>query len=1047
MKPLDLRWQRLIAMCGALAIALGISGQALAEDEMEEVVVTGSYIKRSTQDSPSPLSVISSADIENVHAVDVQELIQRLPYESGGWIRASTFDGGGGQGRIPINLRNLGDCSTLPLVNGRRHVTGWLNPSGCAAVDTNSMLPTLMVGRVEIVKDGSSALYGSDAIAGVVNFITKDNFEGVDLDMRYLVDEATQLGDEYSLGFLIGTQSDRGGFVAGGDYLERNEIPTMHPDVFRIQGGFGYSDTGQPGWYQPTEPLVWAASGNPITGNILPRNAAAVGTDPTTNPGGWGNADLNCLNVASWDGPGAALGLFPAGGTENMRCSIDYGPFFSIQEGELLHKFYAKAHYNLTDDLEVFVEGGFSEQEFYRRNSLAPQTRAPTIPTHNPSLIADANNRGIVPVPLVNRTRLLGGTPRTPEHLRPIHTEQDGDRDTIRLVAGFTWDTEIGDRAWTLNGSFTSSQNSSFQFNVEDSRAAETVFALEGLGGPNCDYAGKDQAWRDANRGSGNQNYRGVAGGANTFADGDCYYLNPMGSGLFDANSTFRDTWANPHVISCPDASQPLCSRPDPNTGNLPTGISLANPPELFNWLDGTWTQNDEYQQDVLDLVFAGDLFEMPAGTASLAVGYQRRHDSMNRQYDINFTQFNAAFRFGASNVRGELTTNAQFIELALPILETVDVQLAVRREDFKQLNQNTTDPKVSIIWRPNDSFSGRFSWGQSFRVGSILQLVGPQTIVSNTDDPLADTSFFIPWISEGQPNLAPEVSEAFNIGFSWAPTDGRFEGVTVNADYWSYTYEDLITKQSAPAILFEDGCARANARAAGGGLAAPARCGSTSNWFSGSGTPQIQPQVIRNANEAPVRVLPDFINANEAEATGLDFDIGYQWNTDSMGMFKFQVIAAWYLDYTVKAGGVTYDGVGSMNNITPIARPLPEWKVNYNINWTMDRHSIFWQTRVVSDVEWDSGWSTARRLRVLTATGRDIGTYAPGENELGGSTYSDLYYTYQLPFFDTESSVTLGLRNVFDEGVDIANNANGYSAIMQDARGRMWMLRYRMGF
>ncbi|MBJ39563.1 MAG: hypothetical protein CMD83_14040 [Gammaproteobacteria bacterium] len=1046
MKPLHKPWRRIGEMTGAVALALSLSSPTLAEQELEEVVVTGSYIKRTAQDSPSPLSVISSADIENVHAVDVQELIQRLPYESGGWIRASTFDGGGGQGRIPINLRNLGDCSTLPLVNGRRHVTGWLNPSGCAAVDTNSMLPTLMVGRVEIVKDGSSALYGSDAIAGVVNFITKDDFEGVDLDMRYLVDEATELGDEYSLGFLIGTQSDRGGFVAGGDYLERNEIPTIHPDVFKIQGGFGYSDTGQPGWYQIAggNTATWAASGNPVTvpGGILPRSPAAEGTDPTTNPDLWGNADLNCLNISAWDGPGASLGLFPAGGTENMRCSIDYGPFFSIQEGELMHKFYSKAHYSLTDNLEVFVEGGFAEQEFYRRNSLAPQTRAPTIPVHNPALIDDAGRRGINPVPLVNRSRLLGGTPRTPEHLRPIHTEQDGDRDTIRLVAGFTWDTYFGDKAWTLNGSFTSSQNSSFQFNVEDSRAAETVFALEGLGGPNCNYAGKDEAWRDANRGSGNQNYAG----AGTFEDGDCYYLNPMGSGLFDANNTFRDTWSNPHTIPCPDASQPLCSRVDPTTGLLPTNISLANPPELFNWLDGTWTQNDEYQQDVLDLVFAGDLFEMPAGMASLAVGYQRRHDSMNRQYDINFTQFNAAFRFGASNVRGELTTNAQFVELALPLLETLDLQVAVRREDFKQLNQSTTDPKISVIWRPNDSFSGRLSWGQSFRVGSILQLVGPQTIVSNTDDPFADTSFFIPWISEGQPNLQPEISEAFNIGISWAPVEGMFEGFTVNADYWTYTYEDLITKQSAPAILFEDGCARANARAAGGGLAAPSRC-DRSSWFSGSATAQVQSQVVRNANGAPVRILPDFINANEAEAAGLDFDIGYTWNTESFGTFNFQAMAAWYLTYDVEAGGVNYDGIGSMNNVTPIARPLPEWKVNYNINWTMDRHSVFWQTRFVSDVEWDSGWSSARRLRVLAATGRDIGTYAAGEHELGGSTYSDVYYTYQLPWGATESSITVGFRNVFDEGVDVANNANGYSAIMQDARGRMWMVRYRMGF
>ena len=102
----------------------GAQGAEESAGPIEEVVVTGSYIKRSAADSASPLSVMSSADIERMQVSDVQELLLRLPYESGGWIRASTFDGGGGQGRVPINLRNLGDCSTLPLVNGRRHVTG-----------------------------------------------------------------------------------------------------------------------------------------------------------------------------------------------------------------------------------------------------------------------------------------------------------------------------------------------------------------------------------------------------------------------------------------------------------------------------------------------------------------------------------------------------------------------------------------------------------------------------------------------------------------------------------------------------------------------------------------------------------------------------------------------------------------------------------------------------------------------------------------------------------------------------------------------------------
>ena len=1031
-----LAWPIIYCMASFTA---GAQGAEESAGPIEEVVVTGSYIKRSAADSASPLSVMSSADIERMQVSDVQELLLRLPYESGGWIRASTFDGGGGQGRVPINLRNLGDCSTLPLVNGRRHVTGWLNPSGCAAVDTNSMIPTLMVDRVEILKDGSSALYGSDAIAGVVNFLTKDDFEGFEFDTRYVVDEPTGRGEEKSMSMLFGIQGDRGGVVIGMDYLSRDEIPTIEPEVFKIQGGAGYSDTGQPGWYHSPSnksqlrfkdgSLIPNLSKNKETGkwyvqtkvdpdnpsyNYLPRkaNPRLPGTKGWEDD--WGNADLNCEDAAEWDGPGGTLGLFDAGGFRNMRCSYDYGPFFSIQEQEVMQKFYASGHFALTENIELFFEGGYAEQEFFRLNSLAPQTRAPTIPVHNLGLIEDANRRGIQPTPLVNRSRLVGGTPRTPSHIRPLDTQQDGDRDTIRLVVGFDWDMQFGERDWTLHGSFTSSENSSYQYNVEDSRANELVLALNGLGGPNCNSAGKDQEWIDKNRGSGNKTYKG-----DNFEDGNCYYLNPFGSSLFDADGKFRD----------------------PKSANA---NHLSNPPELLNWLDGTWTQNDEYEQNIIDVVFAGDLFEMPAGTVGLAVGYQQRKDNMNRHYDINFRQFNAAFRFGGSNVRGKLTTNAYFTELSLPLMDSLDAQLAVRHESFDEIGQSTTDPKISFLFRPNDAWSGRFSWGQSFRVGSILQLVGPQTIVSNTDDPYQDTSFFVPWISAGQPNLKPEKSKAMNIGVSWSPQSGMLEGLSVNLDHWRYTYENLITKESAPGLLFEDGCARARERAAKGGDAVPARCTEKRN----NAQDQIQAQVIRNANGSPVRILPNFINANEAKATGVDLEVTYDIDLDNLGLLDVGVIAAWFQKYEVKTATATYDGVGSMNRLTPVARPLPEWKINFNVGWTRGSHSVFWQTRFVDEVVWDGGWSAARRLRVLRATGRDIGTYASNSHRLKATWWSDLYYTYQLPsFFEAieSASITVGVRNLFAEEPPPANNANGYSAILHDARGRMWMVRYRM--
>ena len=1035
------RWPLLACsalMAFGMAPAFAQDAEEDAPEEVEELVVTGSYIKRSAQDSPSPLTVISAVDIEQSHIADVQELLLRLPYESGGWIRASTFDGGGGQGRIPINLRNLGECATLPLVNGRRHTTGWMTPAGCAAVDTNSMVPTLMLERVEILKDGSSALYGSDAIAGVVNFITRDNFEGLDFDARFLTDEATGQGDEISFGLVFGTQGDRGGFVVGADYLRRNEIPTQDPAIYEIQGGFGYSDTGQPGWYPPqSSAALTFADGTPFpdeVGRLTPRNSSPRLPGTSGWESDWGYADLDCEAVAAWDGYGGALGLFSSGAGENTRCPIDYGNFFSIQEEELLQKIYATGHYSITDSLELSFEGGYSEQEFWRFNSLAPQTRTPVIPAHNHALINDAARRGMTPVPLVNRSRLIGGTPLTPFHVRPIRTQQDGDRDTFRAAVGLTWDVNFMERPWTVNAFFTTSESSQYQYNVEDSRATETVLALHGLGGPNCNSADKDDAWKEENRGSGNRTYRGGTLNrdgtwSTNFEDGACYYLNPFGSAIVDASGNFRDPVTNPNVVTLPDGTQ----------------TSISNPPDLLQWLDGTWQQNDEFEQRVVDLVAAGEIMDLPAGPVGLAVGYQQRVTSLLRHYDINFRQFNAAFRFGGSNVAGTVTTDAQFMELQVPITQDVETQIAIRRENFDEIDTSTVDPKVSVLYRPSDELTIRGSFGSSFRVGSILQLIGPQTIVSNTDDPYNDTSFFIPWISAGA-DLEPEESQAVSFGFTWVPQEGMLEGLTATMDAWQIDFEQLITKESAPGLLFSDGCARA---AADPSVPVPARCAERAGSYPDGYS--VQEKVIRNTGLNPVRILPDFINADQGTASGVDIELSYRIDTDGMGMFTLGTAMAYFHDYTIETDdGRTFEGVGTMGILTPIARPLPQWKINYNINWAMGNHNVFWQTRFVDEVDWDGGWSGARASRVMRATGRDIGSYAWPDNPYVVPTtwWTDAYYSYTLPttFGLAEgATVTFGVRNLFAEEPPVANSANGYSAILHDARGRMFMLRYRV--
>lgn len=224
-----------------------------------------------------------------------------------------------------------------------------------------------------------------------------------------------------------------------------------------------------------------------------------------------------------------------------------------------------------------------------------------------------------------------------------------------------------------------------------------------------------------------------------------------------------------------------------------------------------------------------------------------------------------------------------------MPITQDLETQIAIRRENFDEIDTSTVDPKVSVLYRPTDELTIRGSFGSSFRVGSILQLIGPQTIVSNTDDPYNDTSFFIPWISAGA-DLEPEESQAVSFGFTWAPQEGVLEGLTATMDAWQIDFEQLITKESAPRLLFSDGCARA---AADPNVAVPSRCAERAGSYPEGYS--VQENVIRNTGLNPVLILPDFINADKGTASGVDIELTYRIDTGGFGMFTLGTAMAYF--------------------------------------------------------------------------------------------------------------------------------------------------------
>ncbi|MEM7017312.1 MAG: TonB-dependent receptor [Pseudomonadota bacterium] len=244
-------------MSSALLTGLG-STQVIAQEQqgaeedavLEEVVVTGSRIKRSNASSISPISVLSEDDFKVSGNITLENFLQDIPSVNGGDF--GTGVNNGNPGHATVSLRGLGPNRTLILVNGKRFAAAADN----GYVDTNA-IPSSIVERVEVLRDGASTVYGSDAIAGVVNIITKKDFEGVDIDLGYDITDESD-GEQFNFAITFGHAFERGNFVVGAQYHSRDEIrqgdrafsacPFFDDGVMTICGG---SPTTTPASFTP----------------------------------------------------------------------------------------------------------------------------------------------------------------------------------------------------------------------------------------------------------------------------------------------------------------------------------------------------------------------------------------------------------------------------------------------------------------------------------------------------------------------------------------------------------------------------------------------------------------------------------------------------------------------------------------------------------------------------------------------------------------------------------------------------------------------------
>ncbi len=985
-----------VAMTLAFAGASLVPASVWAEEGViEEIVVTGSYIKRSSFDSPSPLDLIGQEDFEKSGAVSVAQLMQNLPYNLGSENWPDTARSGATTGMESINLRGLGINSTLVLVNGRRQAEApQLNNDGVAFVDTASIIPTIAIERLEVLKDGAAALYGSDAISGVVNFITRNDFEGFELSYDYqsiTEYDATDGGTptDKVLQGIFGVSNDRGNIVVAASWMERDQIPFLEAD---FATGTGISSFGGPGTFRPTQ-----AAGE-ADADFAARAAAWQATtfDPTSLQG----ADLDCQNVphASGSTPVSFLRFPGAQFNGSEACIFDFFPYQSLLDEERRVNLWAHFNYLLDPDtnLEVYGEFQTASNTINRGNSPAYGfVVQPVVPISNPGLRNDAIRRGLGGQELIDdaAAQALGfadaiaaaeanplvgplfnqGRPYTdvPEQVvqRKGRYSNIGkmNRDKTHFVAGLRGDLPFGN--WTFDVTSTWSEHKFDGFAARDTNDPNMRLALAGLGGRDCDAES------------------GVPGIA------PCFFYNPFGSAYL----------ADPADIG-------------------PNG--LYNADQIFDDIFDPILGNAQQEVWVLDAVATGDIFELPAGNVGLAVGYQRRDQTFQAETSGTAANFDFSFVVGGEPFKVTRDVSAFFAEVNVPIADpdsaigAMELSAAVRYEDYDGDTGSTTDPKFSLLWMPVNSLALRSTFQTSFKAPGLAQLGGSSTSLNNVQsDPFDPGSarVFIPGIATGNPNLEPEEADVFNVGFTWEPVEGVLDGLSVSVDYWSFEFENAIRKESNVSVI-DAYVTEINAGIVGG----PASQKLTLN-------PDGTIAVIRS----------QFINAASVDTNGIDLALRYDIETDSLGLFtpfwKSSHIEEY--EFQESPGSAKVDGLGKRNFQT-IGAPAPEWRASFGLDWLLGNHSANLTVRHTDSY---------KMSRTPSAIIAQLNNRRPSPN-IDDHTTIDVQYSYQFQelFGAVGPTVTVGIINLTNEEPPSIDDGPGYDSKIHDPRGMVWYARFK---
>jgi outer membrane receptor protein involved in Fe transport len=1008
---------RFALTAGVAASFVSAPNAFAADDEdatkLDRVEVTGSRIKRTQIEGAQPVTQVTREDIERTGLTSVGDLLQELP-SAGSAINTNVNNGG--DGGTYIDLRNLGSNRLLVLVNGRRWVPGL-----AGTIDTNT-IPVSIIERVEVLKDGASSVYGSDAIAGVINIITRKDYDGMEAS-AYIGEFDEGDGRQEAYNISVGSTGSKSSVFVNASYTKLEPVFAGDREISKepsartgLTRGSSGSDRGR-----------FFIYGGVVAGGLADLTLCDSVTETVANR----NCGLAYAGFERWYAGTAPTEIREDAGVD----PYNYAPRNYMATPQERTSVYVQAAHDLTDDISIRAEMLYARRQSQQKLAAEPlfiggAFANPTTP------------QGDVIVSSTN--------PYNPFGFRLVSNYADWiasggfyySADAYLILVGRRL-IEVGDRIQNQDV-----QTYAFRTGVEG--------GFEAMGRYfdwNVNYGFTNNRQNDNN--FGNVAYARIM---EALGDAVANPLSPTGYDCLDSN----DGSNSGAVIS---KCVPL------DLFNGPGSIT----PEMVEWISFNGGLKDQYDYTVRNYTanISGEVLDLPAGPLGVATGFEYRQESGYDNPDINVQQGNSSGN-ARSFTGGGYSVNEYYVEFSVPVLadapmaEKLDLSIAARMSDYSTLQDSVTTTKFGFTWQPITDLLIRGTYSEGFRGPSIFEtyqgagdsfpdLADPCNSV-DVGDPLevycgdngvtvdgtfAQTNSQIRMTVGGNdgsnpliPALTPEEATSTTFGVVWSP--GFVDGLSITLDWYEIELTNAITRIGAQQIL--DVCAESWNTLTQSGI----YC----NFMSRGATGQVTD--IQNL----------FVNIGGITVKGVDFNVNYRIGEVPFIPGEFRVVSdTSYVGNYLTINTDPISGLTTENDYVEYIggyTAIPEIKSNLDIYWSYGDWEAVWNMRYIGGMtescyDGRTGAVSLRRLGVCnlatdtTTASTLLDTQA--ENRLGATTYHDVQVSYFVDSFDTK--VTFGLNNVFAKipPYQYSAFANTFNPTLYELPGRFAYLRISKTF